>query len=128
MGTTITSNMPGLAPINVYSATPLGGKGSTVSGVLLHLKAPDESTSASHLLTPSMLKRSISAREDSSGLSMDMQTFINDFKARRIALGYTQDDVGREMSVLNGPTYSQSFLSRLAYFVQLSVNFCDQWV
>nr|AEP43996.1 POU domain class 6 transcription factor [Craspedacusta sowerbii] len=108
----MTSSMPGLAPINVYSATSLGGKASAVSGVLLHLKTPDGTSSGPHLMTSSMLKRSLSAREDSSGLSIDMQNFINDFKARRIALGYTQDDVGREMSVLNGPTYSQSFISR----------------
>ena len=49
-------------------------------------------------------------------LSEDMSDFIKEFKARRIHLGYTQDDVGKEMSVLKGPTYSQSFISRFVFF------------
>ena len=62
-----------------------------------------------------ILKRSVSAKEDTGGLTQEMQEFIREFKTRRVNLGYTQDDVGRELSALNGPTYSQSFISR--YFL-----------
>ena len=45
-------------------------------------------------------------------LTGEMKTFIETFRARRIALCYTQDDVGNELSRTNGPSYSQSFISR----------------
>lgn len=41
-----------------------------------------------------------------------MKEFIESFRTRRIALGYTQEDVGFELSRTNGPSYSQSFISR----------------
>ena len=46
-------------------------------------------------------------------LTSDMKAFIESFRARRIALGYTQEDVGNELSHTNGhSSYSQSFISR----------------
>lgn len=46
-------------------------------------------------------------------LTSDMKDFIESFRARRIALGYTQEDVGNELSHTNGhSSYSQSFISR----------------
>lgn len=45
-------------------------------------------------------------------LTPEMKAFIETFRARRIALGYTQEDVGNELSRTNGPSYSQSFISR----------------
>ncbi|XP_068670747.1 uncharacterized protein [Montipora capricornis] len=46
-------------------------------------------------------------------LTPDMKDFIESFRARRIALGYTQEDVGNELSHTNGhSSYSQSFISR----------------
>lgn len=46
-------------------------------------------------------------------LTTDMKAFIESFRARRIALGYTQEDVGNELSHSNGhSSYSQSFISR----------------
>ena len=46
-------------------------------------------------------------------LTTDMKAFIESFRARRIALGYTQEDVGNELSRSNGhSSYSQSFISR----------------
>lgn len=45
-------------------------------------------------------------------LTPDMKEFIESFRTRRIALGYTQEDVGFELSRTNGPSYSQSFISR----------------
>ena len=45
-------------------------------------------------------------------LTPEMKSFIETFRARRIALGYTQEDVGNELSRTNGPSYSQSFISR----------------
>lgn len=86
--------------------------------MLLHLKSTGDaemsSSNHSDMLTPNgnILKRSVSAKEDSGGLTHEMQEFIREFKTRRVNLGYTQDDVGRELSALNGPTYSQSFISR----------------
>ncbi|RMX37849.1 hypothetical protein pdam_00007066 [Pocillopora damicornis] len=48
-----------------------------------------------------------------SCLTADMKAFIESFRARRIALGYTQEDVGNELSHSNGhSSYSQSFISR----------------
>lgn len=48
-----------------------------------------------------------------SCLTSDMKAFIESFRARRIALGYTQEDVGNELSHSNGhSSYSQSFISR----------------
>lgn len=47
-----------------------------------------------------------------TSLTSEMKTFIETFRARRIALCYTQDDVGNELSRTNGPSYSQSFISR----------------
>jgi len=48
-----------------------------------------------------------------SCLTSDMKAFIESFRARRIALGYTQEDVGNELSHTNGhSSYSQSFISR----------------
>ena len=47
-----------------------------------------------------------------SALSEDMRSFIECFKNKRMTLGYTQEDVGNELSRTNGPTYSQSFISR----------------
>ncbi|CAH3190933.1 unnamed protein product, partial [Porites evermanni] len=48
-----------------------------------------------------------------SCLTADMKAFIESFRARRIALGYTQEDVGNELSHTNGhSSYSQSFISR----------------
>lgn len=47
-----------------------------------------------------------------SALSEDMKSFIECFKNKRMTLGYTQEDVGNELSRTNGPTYSQSFISR----------------
>lgn len=47
-----------------------------------------------------------------SALSEDMKSFIENFKNKRMTLGYTQEDVGNELSRTNGPTYSQSFISR----------------
>lgn len=47
-----------------------------------------------------------------SALSEDMKSFIETFKNKRMTLGYTQEDVGNELSRTNGPTYSQSFISR----------------
>lgn len=45
-------------------------------------------------------------------LTTEMKEFIESFRTRRIALGYTQEDVGFELSRTNGPSYSQSFISR----------------
>lgn len=45
-------------------------------------------------------------------LTPEMKEFIESFRTRRIALGYTQEDVGFELSRTNGPSYSQSFISR----------------
>lgn len=46
-------------------------------------------------------------------LTSEMKDFIESFRARRIALGYTQEDVGNELSHTNGhSSYSQSFISR----------------
>eukprot|EP00111_Clytia_hemisphaerica_P021061 TCONS_00062081-protein len=109
------SSMPGLAPINVYpSSNP-----AKLQNVLLHLKSTNDAEMSSHhsnemlgATNASILKRSVSAKEDSGGLTQEMQEFIREFKTRRVNLGYTQDDVGRELSALNGPTYSQSFISR----------------
>ena len=47
-----------------------------------------------------------------TSLTPEMKNFIETFRARRIALCYTQDDVGNELSRTNGPSYSQSFISR----------------
>ena len=90
--------MPGLAPINVYQNNAVGVKTATIPN--------------SEILPTTLLKRSVSAKEDRCMLTPEMQEFIREFKRRRINLGYTQDDVGRELSALNGPTYSQSFISR----------------
>ena len=49
---------------------------------------------------------------DNSALSEDMKAFIEMFKNKRMTLGYTQEDVGLELSQSSGPTYSQSFISR----------------
>nr|AIC75301.1 POU-like homeodomain-containing protein [Aurelia sp. DG-2014] len=57
------------------------------------------------------LRRSFSSKED-HGLTDEMQEFIRAFKSKRMSLGYTQEDIGRELSEMNGPTYSQSFISR----------------
>ena len=57
------------------------------------------------------LRRSFSSKDD-YGLTEEMQEFIKYFKTKRISLGYTQEDVGKELSEMNGPTYSQSFISR----------------
>jgi len=107
----VSTTMPGLAPINVYqNQNPVSVKAATMPNVLLQLKGDGEYTT--ELLPTTMLKRSVSAKEDRCTLTFEMQEFIREFKKRRINLGYTQDDVGRELSALNGPTYSQSFISR----------------
>ncbi|CAB3976899.1 phosphopantothenate--cysteine ligase isoform X1 [Paramuricea clavata] len=49
---------------------------------------------------------------DNTALSEDMKAFIEMFKNKRMTLGYTQEDVGVELSQSSGPTYSQSFISR----------------
>ncbi|XP_028411460.1 uncharacterized protein LOC114534012 [Dendronephthya gigantea] len=49
---------------------------------------------------------------DNTALSEDMKAFIEMFKNKRMTLGYTQEDVGVELSRISGPTYSQSFISR----------------
>ena len=49
---------------------------------------------------------------DNAALSEDMKAFIEMFKNKRMTLGYTQEDVGVELSQTSGPTYSQSFISR----------------
>lgn len=49
---------------------------------------------------------------DNTALSEDMKAFIEMFKNKRMTLGYTQEDVGVELSQTSGPTYSQSFISR----------------
>lgn len=103
--------MPGLAPINVYQNNAVGVKTATIPNVLVQLK-DGEYTTNSEILPTTLLKRSVSAKEDRCMLTPEMQEFIREFKRRRINLGYTQDDVGRELSALNGPTYSQSFISR----------------
>lgn len=41
-----------------------------------------------------------------------MKEFIEMFKNKRMTLGYTQEDVGLELSGSSGPCYSQSFISR----------------
>ena len=61
----------------------------------------------------SNLRRSFSSKDD-HGLTDEMQEFIRAFKSKRMSLGYTQEDIGRELSEMNGPTYSQSFISRYA--------------
>ena len=111
--TSLNSVMPGLAPINVYNAinTKTG-----VPNVLLHLKSSGEAEINAEILGTNLLKRTMSVKEETSGLTAEMQRFIFDFKSRRVNLGYTQDDVGRELSALNGPTYSQSFISRCETF------------
>ena len=89
-----------------------------IPNVLLHLKSTGDATSTDMMSTTNsnVLKRSVSAmKEDSGGLTQEMQEFIREFKTRRVNLGYTQDDVGRELSALNGPTYSQSFISRYVF-------------
>lgn len=104
--------MPGLAPINVYQASPVNSKTQqTLSNVLLQLKNGTDGEVDEEVLGPSLLKRG-GIKEESGSLTLEMQEFIREFKARRVHLGYTQDDVGREMSALKGPTYSQSFISR----------------
>lgn len=50
--------------------------------------------------------------QDSATLSEEMKAFIDMFKNKRMTLGYTQEDVGLELSQRSGPTYSQSFISR----------------
>ncbi|XP_065664973.1 uncharacterized protein LOC100198319 isoform X5 [Hydra vulgaris] len=107
--TSLNSVLPGLAPINVYNTinTKAG-----VPNVLLHLKNSGDADINAEILGTNLLKRSVSVKEETNGLSTEMQRFIFDFKSRRVNLGYTQDDVGRELSALNGPTYSQSFISR----------------
>eukprot|EP00795_Rhopilema_esculentum_P014267 gene14266-5294_t len=60
---------------------------------------------------PHNLRRSFSSKDD-HGLSDEMLDFIKYFKTKRMSLGYTQEDIGRELSEMNGPTYSQSFISR----------------
>lgn len=48
-----------------------------------------------------------------SCLTSDMKAFIKSFRAKRIALGYTQGDGDNELSHTNGhSSYSQSFISR----------------
>ena len=108
------STMPGLAPINVYQASPVNSKNQSLPNVLLQLKNTDNGEVAEEVLGPSLLKRS-GIKEETGSLTMEMQEFIREFKSRRVHLGYTQDDVGREMSALKGPTYSQSFISRYLY-------------
>eukprot|EP00794_Sanderia_malayensis_P003573 gene3573-4077_t len=66
---------------------------------------------------PSALAATISSRKsmalkEDHGLSPAMLDFIKYFKSKRMSLGYTQEDVGKELSEMNGPTYSQSFISR----------------
>ncbi len=61
--------------------------------------------------TPTVVRRSLGPKDD-HGLTDDMLQFIKLFKNKRMALGYTQEDVGRELSEMNGPSYSQSFISR----------------
>lgn len=99
--------MPGLAPINVYQPNH-----PTPKLHLLHLKSTPDGEITNDMLGGNILKRSVSAKEDTGGLTAEMQEFIREFKTRRVNLGYTQDDVGRELSALNGPTYSQSLISR----------------
>ena len=73
---------------------------------------PDGTTVTQAIPNPSpTLRRSFSSKDD-HGLSDDMQEFIKYFKTKRMSLGCTQEDVGRELSEMNGPTYSQSFISR----------------
>lgn len=109
----VSSSMPGLAPINVYQQNAINTKAGGMQNVhLLHLKSTNDAEVSSDVITSNLLKRSVSAKEDTGGLTVDMQEFIREFKTRRVNLGYTQDDVGRELSALKGPTYSQSFISR----------------
>jgi len=73
---------------------------------------PDGTTVTQAIPNPSAhLRRSFSSKDD-HGLSDEMQEFIRYFKTKRMSLGYTQEDVGKELSEMNGPTYSQSFISR----------------
>ena len=115
-------------PIGNNQSTKPAQQQQHMPNVLLHLKStPGDATSTDMLNTTNsnVLKRSVSAmKEDSGGLTQEMQEFIREFKTRRVNLGYTQDDVGRELSALNGPTYSQSFISRyLVAFLQISEAF-----
>ena len=73
---------------------------------------PDGTTVTQAIPNPSPnLRRSFSSKDD-HGLTEEMQEFIKYFKTKRMSLGYTQEDVGKELSEMNGPTYSQSFISR----------------
>ena len=55
--------MPGLAPINVYQNNAVGVKTATIPNVLLQLK-DGEYTTNSEILPTTLLKRSVSAKED----------------------------------------------------------------
>ena len=75
----------------------------------------DGSTVTHAIANPVATFRKSFTPKDDHGLSMEMQDFIKYFKSKRMTLGYTQEDIGRELSEMNGPTYSQSFISRYEF-------------
>ena len=53
----------------------------------------------------------------------EVEGFVNEFKTKRVKLGYTQAHVGAALALVHGPEFSQTTISRfeglqlrLAYF------------
>ena len=119
---TPSSSTPGsqvnnLTPGSTASPEATGESGSsplTSKNVVFQMKINTDGTAVAQavpLHSPTQtFRRSLS--KDDHTLSADMQEFIKYFKSKRMAFGYTQDDIGRELSEMNGPSYSQSFISR----------------
>ena len=55
----------------------------------------------------------------------EVEGFVNEFKTKRVKLGYTQAHVGAALALVHGPEFSQTTISRFEglqlRFVYLSV-------
>ena len=42
----------------------------------------------------------------------EVESFVNEFKTKRVKLGYTQAHVGAALALVHGPEFSQTTISR----------------
>ena len=92
--------------------TSYGTRKSTDDTTAIQSFQPERSELDTLSITATNLASKFKLSYDNSALSEDMKAFIEMFKNKRMTLGYTQEDVGVELSRSTGPTYSQSFISR----------------
>nr|AFU51782.1 DNA-binding POU V domain protein OCT-60b [Xenopus laevis] len=87
------------------------------------------------LTSPSLTNASIGPGTEEDGMTLEeMEEFAKELKQKRVALGYTQGDIGHALGILYGKMFSQTTICRFESLQLTFKNMCklkpllEQWL